>query len=148
MSARSVQGKSRTTATRRTWIIYEEQCLLEGLKDIVKRGLKCDNGFKPGYLAALEQIMVNRFPGTDLKGDPDIYSKIHVWKKNYGSLSSMLARSGFGWNDSTNMLDICDDQVWEDYIKVNTLFRIQQLPVFTTVMCSSFYFLTRIYYFI
>lgn len=96
MSQRSICGKSKAGCSRRSWTTNEEQCLIDALKDIVQRGMKCDNGFKAGYLNALEQAMVSAFPHTDLKGDPHINSKIHVWKKQYGSLSTMLSRWGFG----------------------------------------------------
>lgn len=33
----------------------------------------------------------------------------------------MLSRSGFGWNDKTNVID-CSDQVWNEYVAVSALF--------------------------
>ncbi|XP_012844715.1 PREDICTED: uncharacterized protein LOC105964755 [Erythranthe guttata] len=119
-SSKVVTSKGRSTNTRRTWTLQEEQGLLQALKDIVARGWKCDNGFKTGYLATLEGAMSVAFPGTDLKAEPHIHSKIHVWKKYYGSLSTMLSRSGFGCNDSSCTIDMHDDQVWADYIKSDT----------------------------
>lgn len=114
----SVSQKSKPQKPRRSWSPTEELVLVCALKDIVNAGMKCDNGFQSGYLSALEKAMTNRFPGTDLKGDPHIQSKIHVWKKNYSCLNTMLSRSGFGWNCSTNTLDVRDDQVWNEYVKV------------------------------
>lgn len=102
-SQRSVSQGGRTQK-RRTWTSDEEHVLVCALKDIVLAGMKCDNGFQSGYLSALEKTMASHFPGTDLKGDPHIQSKIHVWKKNYSCLNTMLSRSGFGWNSSTNRL--------------------------------------------
>ncbi|XP_012836526.1 PREDICTED: uncharacterized protein LOC105957141 [Erythranthe guttata] len=112
-------SKNCVSNSRRCWTVLEEQTLILGLKDIVSRGWKCENGFKTGYLGTLEQYMVQKFPGTDLKASPHIHSKIHVWKKHYGALSTMLSRSGFGWNDSNNTIDVVDDQVWQDYIKTD-----------------------------
>ncbi|KAK6128128.1 hypothetical protein DH2020_038131 [Rehmannia glutinosa] len=86
---------------------------------------KSENGFKFGYLQALEQEMVKVLPGTDLKGIPHINSKIHVWKKDYGSLVSMLSRSGIGWNDSTCMIE-CTDEAWAEYMKVDTNARLMR----------------------
>lgn len=120
-SQKSVSGKSKSQNTRRTWSPQEEFQLIVGLKDVVSAGWKSENGFKTGYLAVLEKHMSNVFPGTTIKADPHIHSKIHVWKKQYASLSTMLTRSGFGWNDSVNMLDVSSDQVWNDYIKVRIL---------------------------
>ncbi|XP_012832657.1 PREDICTED: uncharacterized protein At2g29880-like [Erythranthe guttata] len=119
MSQQSAKGKNRSAMPRRTWTMQEEQSLIMALKDIVHRGWKCENGFKTVYLATLENSMAQSFPGTDLKADPHINSKIHVWKKQYRSLSTMMSRSGFGWNDSSNTIDVFDDQVWQEYIKTN-----------------------------
>lgn len=117
-SQKSYSGRRKTPTTRRTWSIHEQEQLIVGLKDIVARGMKCDNGFKTGYLTALETHMSNQFPGTDLKSEPHIHSKIHVWKKQHSCLSTMMSRSGFGWNDRASMIEVASDQVWEDYVKV------------------------------
>ncbi|KAL0448546.1 UNVERIFIED_CONTAM: hypothetical protein Slati_1411000 [Sesamum latifolium] len=65
----------------------------------------------------LENYMLKHFPFCDLKADPHIQSKLHVWKKNYSSLASMMTRSGFGWNDARNMVTVEDNCVWEEYVK-------------------------------
>lgn len=120
LSQKSVHGKSRIGGTRRTWKEPEEHCLLHALKELVTEGWKCDNGFKNGYLNTLEQAMAKKFPGCDLKGEPHIHSKVHVWKKQYSTISTMLSRSGFGWNSSSCTIDVPDDTIWNDYVKVDT----------------------------
>lgn len=138
MSQRSVRGKGKATGySRRSWTTNEEQCLMDALKEIIAKGLKCDNGFKSGYLTTLESAMVKAFPHTDLKGDPHINSKIHVWKKQYGSLSTMLSRSGFGWNETACMID-CADDVWNEYVAVSHLFWLYWCCL------SSTYYVTNI----
>lgn len=72
LSQRSNTGKTRAGYSRRSWTTQEEQCLIDALHTVVQKGLKCDNGFKAGYLILLEQAMVKAFPHTDLKGDPNI----------------------------------------------------------------------------
>ncbi|XP_075488568.1 uncharacterized protein LOC142527610 [Primulina tabacum] len=62
--------------------------------------------------------MKSAFSDTDIRGHPHITSKIHVWKKNYSSLSSMLAKSGIGWNHTENMLD-ATNEAWEAQLKVD-----------------------------
>ncbi|KAL8457048.1 hypothetical protein ACS0TY_035038 [Phlomoides rotata] len=52
-------------------------------------------------------------PGTDLLATPHINSKIHQWKKDYGSLFDVLSKSGVGWNCTTHTLDVIDEGVWE-----------------------------------
>ncbi|KAG8372856.1 hypothetical protein BUALT_Bualt12G0110500 [Buddleja alternifolia] len=58
------------------------------------------------------------FPGTDLRAMPHINSKIHVWRKDYGSLTIMLKKSGIGWNDTTKMIE-AEDEAWENFVKVD-----------------------------
>ncbi|KAL8556341.1 hypothetical protein ACS0TY_003960 [Phlomoides rotata] len=67
--------------SRQIWTYPEEMKLVCALKELVVKGKKCDNGFKSGYLLLLENMLANKFSGTDLKGDSYINSKIHVWKK-------------------------------------------------------------------
>ncbi|KAK6115744.1 hypothetical protein DH2020_008013 [Rehmannia glutinosa] len=69
--------------------------------------------------------MVKALPGTNLKGIPHINSKIHVWKKDYGSLVSMLSHIGICWNDTTKMIEV-HDNVWADYVKVDANARLMR----------------------
>ncbi|GFP98950.1 uncharacterized protein at2g29880 [Phtheirospermum japonicum] len=112
-------GQKKYKAPRRSWTSEEELVLLSALKELVVRGWKCDNGFKAGYTAHLEQSMVQAFSYTNIKAEPHISSKITVWKKNYGSLSTMMSRSGFGWIDSSNTIYIQNDDIWNEYVKTD-----------------------------
>ena len=66
----------------------------------------------------LERKLIIALPGTDLCATPHIESKIKKWKKSYGSLFSILGKSGIGWNDSEKMLEIIDKELWDDLCKV------------------------------
>ncbi|KAG8383456.1 hypothetical protein BUALT_Bualt04G0015100 [Buddleja alternifolia] len=121
---------------RRYWSLSEETVLVCTLKDLVVRGYKCDNSFKTGYLLVLEQAMCQAFPGTDLKSEPHISSKIHVWKKIHASIAQMLGTSGFGWNDSSNTIEIQSEQVWQEYIKVNYVLYIAYVPLLRWQQCK------------
>ncbi|XP_011083387.1 uncharacterized protein LOC105165934 [Sesamum indicum] len=55
----------------------------------------------------------------NLVAEPHITSKLHVWKKHYSTLTTMLTRSGFGWDDSRNMVTVEEDSVWDDYVKMD-----------------------------
>ncbi|KAG8386295.1 hypothetical protein BUALT_Bualt03G0134200 [Buddleja alternifolia] len=102
--------------SRRSWTRPEEEVLLTALKEIVAAGWKSDNGFRTGYLHELEQAMIKTFPGTNLRAQPHINSKIHTWKKQYGSLFMMMDKSGVGWNETTGMLETTDE-AWERVIR-------------------------------
>ncbi|KAL8546027.1 hypothetical protein ACS0TY_005947 [Phlomoides rotata] len=85
------RGRKRTVhTTRRVWTFEEECELMCALNDLVVKGYKCDNGFKSGYLLLLENMLVIKFPGTGLKGEPHINSKFMsgrvipgVWDAQY-----------------------------------------------------------------
>ncbi|KAK6122235.1 hypothetical protein DH2020_044023 [Rehmannia glutinosa] len=108
----------KNTQCRRSWTVEEEHVLLHALKELVAQGFKCDNGFKSGYQNMLEHSMKQAFPGTTLRSTPHISSKIHVWKKDYGSISMILSRTRFRWNDSSNTLTVKEDIFWDEYVKI------------------------------
>ncbi|KAG8371437.1 hypothetical protein BUALT_Bualt13G0087500 [Buddleja alternifolia] len=118
-SMRNGTSKERSTKSRRTWSIAEENALATAMKDLITGGWKCDNGFRTGYQGFLERAMLQAFPGTTIRADPHINSKIHVWKKNHASIATMLSRSGFGWNDASSTLDVESGEVWDNYVKIN-----------------------------
>ncbi|GFP97887.1 hypothetical protein PHJA_001932800 [Phtheirospermum japonicum] len=97
------------------------------------RGWKCNNGFRSGYTHVLEQHMSQAFPGTDIRAEPHISSKIHVWKKHYGSLTTMLGRSGFFWNEISNTIGVKDDAHWNQFVKEDAnakMMRFKSWPLY------------------
>ncbi|KAG8387484.1 hypothetical protein BUALT_Bualt02G0026000 [Buddleja alternifolia] len=111
---------STAKGSRRCWTFGEEKALAKALKDLLVRGYKADNGFKSGYQNLLEKAMVQAFPGTSIKAEPHINSRIHVWRKNYATISTMLNRSGFGWNDATNMIVVDSEAIWNNFVKTDS----------------------------
>ncbi|KAL8556027.1 hypothetical protein ACS0TY_003726 [Phlomoides rotata] len=87
----------------------EEDALVLCRVEIVNNGWKADNGFKTGFQQELEKGMRALMPGTDIIVNLHINSKIHIWKKDYGSLFDALSKTGIGWNWTTNTLDIIDE---------------------------------------
>ncbi|XP_073030347.1 uncharacterized protein [Primulina eburnea] len=111
--------------SRRCWTTPEEEVLITAWKDVISKGYKSENGFRNGYLPLLESTMKSVFCNTDIRGHLHITSKIHVWKKNYSSLSSMLAKSGIGWNQTENML-AATNEAWEAQLKVDNNVRVMR----------------------
>ncbi|KAL8520585.1 hypothetical protein ACS0TY_011208 [Phlomoides rotata] len=60
--------------------------------------------------------MSKAFLGIDLKEDPHINSKNHVWKKQYACLKTMLNISGIGLNSTTYQIEALPE-VWEAHIR-------------------------------
>ncbi|KAG8371377.1 hypothetical protein BUALT_Bualt13G0081500 [Buddleja alternifolia] len=135
-----IANGSASKNCRRCWTVEEEKALADAMKDLVVRGYKADSGFKSGYQNLLEQAMMQAFPGTTLKAEPHINSRITVWSKNYASISTMLTRSGFGFNSTTNMITVESQEVWDNYIKVMKLLNgtiVINIRTVMLVICAS-----------
>ncbi|KAK4394008.1 hypothetical protein Sango_1871600 [Sesamum angolense] len=89
-------------------------------------GWKCENGFRAGYLNQLEAIMCKQLPNINIRAEPHINSKIHIWKKHYGTLMGMMGKSGFGWDDSRSMITVDSQDVWDEYCKIDSSARTMQ----------------------
>ncbi|KAL8481223.1 hypothetical protein ACS0TY_027667 [Phlomoides rotata] len=103
--------RMKTVRGRRSWSKIEEDALILCLTNLVIEGWKSDNGFKARFLRELEKGMRKIIPATNIVANPHINSKIHVWKKEYGTLSDLLNKSGIGWNSTTSMIEIEDEGV-------------------------------------
>ncbi|MGR6722275.1 hypothetical protein, partial [Aeromonas veronii] len=66
--------------------------------------------------------MAVKCPNSALSGSKHISSKLTVWKKTWAHITDMISTSGFGWNDATNMVTVDSTDVWDNYVKVITLF--------------------------
>lgn len=116
---------SRDGNFRRTWTDREEEVLLEAFKELVVQGWKSDNGFRPGYVNKLEEALKVAVPGTTLKANPHITSKITTWKKNYATLTTILSRSGVGFNLNGDFMVDCTPEVWDEMIRVYIFFLLK-----------------------
>ncbi|KAL5749224.1 hypothetical protein ACOSP7_023827 [Xanthoceras sorbifolium] len=89
LSENVMQGKSKQ---RRAWTLFDEESFLTALEDFVANGKRCDTGnFKAGSLAQMDQIC----PGSNLKANLHLESKLNKWKKNYNTIYDMINTSGF-----------------------------------------------------
>ncbi|KAL8519020.1 hypothetical protein ACS0TY_010097 [Phlomoides rotata] len=117
--------RNKTENGRRSWSVRKEQVLSEVMKKIVLEGWKTENGFKIGYLNLLSTYMKLVFPNTDLKPEPDINSRITVWKRNYHSLFEILKNTGVGLDSTTKMIEATDEQ-WDAFMKVDPNARLMR----------------------
>ncbi|PON33240.1 Myb/SANT-like domain containing protein [Parasponia andersonii] len=101
------------------WTIDEDAALLDSLHELYQNTLwRAECGFKNGYLAQLETMLVRKLPGSELKASPHIESRIKTLKAKYYALSEMLCHKGFDWNDKQMML-ICERKVYIDWVKTH-----------------------------
>ncbi|KAL0438831.1 UNVERIFIED_CONTAM: hypothetical protein Slati_2366100 [Sesamum latifolium] len=78
--------------------------------------------------------MARHFPHSAIKAEPHITSELHVWKKYYSTLSTMMTKSGLGWDDGRCMVTVEDDNAWDEYVKMDPStmgMRYKSWPFFT-----------------
>ncbi|KAL0359797.1 UNVERIFIED_CONTAM: hypothetical protein Sangu_0829100 [Sesamum angustifolium] len=103
------RGRKDRSGTRQTWTIMEEEALINAMKSLVVGGWRCDNGFRNGYLSQLAAHMQHAFLHSNIKAEPHITSKLHVWKKQYSTFVTMMRKSGLGWDDNRCMVTVEDN---------------------------------------
>ncbi|KAH7861439.1 hypothetical protein Vadar_026205 [Vaccinium darrowii] len=80
------------------WTVKEEEALLGCILDVICDKYQADNGFKAGYFVLIEKELQKALPGTTLKAQPNIESKMKNWKEKYGIIANAIKLSGFAWN--------------------------------------------------
>ncbi|KAL7585578.1 hypothetical protein Lser_V15G42886 [Lactuca serriola] len=106
---------------KHTWITEEDAKLIEALLELHVSGKYggADNGFKPGYLKAVQQLLDVSLPNSGLKAEPHIKSWMKTWKNHFNIMHDMVYgtnTSGFGW-DTDKCCVTADAEVWDEYIK-------------------------------
>ncbi|KAL6503131.1 hypothetical protein OROHE_023760 [Orobanche hederae] len=98
-------------------------CIIEGtyysrleIRQRLSRRLPCK----------LEEALKKSFPRTNLKGNPHINSKPCAWKKSYYSLSTILNRSGVGFNSRGNYQIECENEAWDQIVKLDPNTRLMR----------------------
>lgn len=88
-------------------------CMLEQLQ----KGNKIDHTFNEQAWAYMLKSFQNRF---GLQCEKSVLEDRYVWlKKQYDDICKLLSYSGFGW-DETKQMVTADNDVWEAYIKVHS----------------------------
>ncbi|GJV14255.1 probable L-cysteine desulfhydrase, chloroplastic [Tanacetum coccineum] len=94
-----------------------------------------ENGFKPGYNQAVQNLLDISIPNSGLKADPHIKSRLKTWRTKFSIMHDMVFgsnTSGFGWDTEKCVLTAPDD-VWDSYLKTHpeaTKFRNKAFPLF------------------
>ncbi|GJZ85921.1 RNA-binding protein Lupus La [Tanacetum coccineum] len=121
---------------KRTWTAEEDQKLIEALMVLHASGkYGAENGFKPGYNQAVQNLLDISIPNSGLKADPHIKSRLKTWRTKFSIMHDMVFgsnTSGFGWDTEKCVLTAPDD-VWDSYLKTHpeaTKFRNKAFPLF------------------
>ncbi|XP_031381447.1 uncharacterized protein LOC116196064 isoform X2 [Punica granatum] len=101
---------------RRVWTAEEENSLFDALEDLIGRGMRAENGFfKPGYMSMVERALEAKCPGSGLKCNPHIESKMKNLKKLYHLIADIREQSGLGWDSERNCILIDCEDSWQAY---------------------------------
>ena len=81
--------------------------------------MKYDNRFKPGAFVLVEKMLEEKLLISGLKASPHIESRVKTLKKQFNAIMDMLTHdSGFSWDIEKKMV-LCDQDVFEGWVKVN-----------------------------
>ncbi|KAI8561258.1 hypothetical protein RHMOL_Rhmol04G0324700 [Rhododendron molle] len=106
-----------TKGKRRNWSSKEENALIKCVvNELVGEKWRAENGFRGGFFNHVEKELEKFLPGTTLKANPHIDSKVKYWKVTWAKIVDIIALSGFGWDD-VNKRIVVEKDVWENYEK-------------------------------
>ncbi|KAI8558388.1 hypothetical protein RHMOL_Rhmol04G0088100 [Rhododendron molle] len=108
-----------TKGKRRNWSSTEEDALIKCVvNELVGEKWRAENGFRGGFFNHVEKELQKFLPGTTLKANPHIDSKVKYWKVTWAKIVDIIGLSGFGWDD-VNKRIVVEKDVWENYEKAH-----------------------------
>jgi hypothetical protein len=127
-----------TGRSKHTWTNDEDAKLIDALMELHASGkyAGADNGFKPGYLNGVQQLLDVSLPNSGLKAEPHIKSRMKTWKTHFSIVYDMVHTSGFGWDEEKTCV-VAEDSVWDEYVKVHSKF-ILNAYIFNKKVYSKF----------
>ena len=88
------------TKNKRAWSYDESSTLIEVMLEVHNTGkYKADRGFKPGYFLAVERGLQAKLPGSGIKANPHIESRMKTLRIHFNIVYDMqyrLIQAGLG----------------------------------------------------
>ncbi|KAK1278356.1 hypothetical protein QJS04_geneDACA023285 [Acorus gramineus] len=81
------------------------------------KGRRIDGGFTSTGWAEVVTAFLTKFPQLGLNKDK-LRERLRTMKKKYLVVKEMMEQSGFGWNPTTNTIEV-DKYVWEPYLEAH-----------------------------
>ncbi|KAL8138339.1 hypothetical protein V2J09_004340 [Rumex salicifolius] len=105
----------RRGRNKRYWTPQEDEVLIQALLDVShNHKLKRENGFKSEYMNRMEEMLVEKILGCDLKVVPHIESRLKHWYESFCPMAEIY----FGFErDSEKKLLQVEKSVYEEWTK-------------------------------
>ncbi|GJT36928.1 putative reverse transcriptase domain-containing protein [Tanacetum coccineum] len=120
-STTTAKQPKRPLRHKRTWTPQEDEKLMEAMMELQASGrYVADNGFKPGYPQAIQDLMDVSLPNLGLQAYPHIKFRLKTLKGNFGVMHDMVLGSstnGFGW-DRDKCVVAAPNDLWDAYVKI------------------------------
>lgn len=120
---RKNEGKAKVKTEGKNylqWNLDMERALADILREERTLGHKGDGVWKGVAYNTAAAILSAQF---DIQVTADnIKNRVKLWKKFYGIVTDILSQSGFSWDSSTQMINVDETSVWEEYVKVNYIY--------------------------
>ncbi|KAJ9132710.1 hypothetical protein P3X46_033548 [Hevea brasiliensis] len=112
------------------WTPSRDAYLVELFIDQHNCGRTAYNEFKNEVIRSVTHDFNKKF-GMNLE-ENQIKNRYNVMKKEYGVVKTLLSHTGFGW-DETRQMVVADDKVWDSYIAIRSEarpFRRKSFPLY------------------
>ncbi|KAJ6708005.1 L10-INTERACTING MYB DOMAIN-CONTAINING PROTEIN-LIKE ISOFORM X1 [Salix viminalis] len=112
------------------WTPTRDAYLVELFIDQHNFGRTAYNEFKNEMIRSVTRDFNKKF-GMNLE-ESQVKNRYNVMKKDFGVVKTLLTRTGFGWDESRQMV-VADDKVWDSYIAVKCEarpFRRKSFPLY------------------
>ncbi|CAK7329516.1 unnamed protein product [Dovyalis caffra] len=112
------------------WTPTRDTCLVELFIEQHNCGRTAYNEFKNEMIRSVTRDFNKKF-NMNLE-ESQIKNRYNVMKKDYGVVKTLLTHTGFGW-DETRQMVVADDRVWDSYIAVKCEarpFRRKSFPLY------------------
>lgn len=104
------------------WTPSRDAYLVELFIEQHNLGRTAYNEYKNEVIRSVTRDFNKKF-GMNLE-ENQIKNRYNVMKKDYGVVKALLSNTGFGW-DETRQMVVADDKVWDSYITVCRYFDFQ-----------------------
>ncbi|CAN0924116.1 hypothetical protein LINGRAHAP2_LOCUS33969 [Linum grandiflorum] len=109
VKARGAEGSNENTRDYKTWSKFEEQTLVQCMREVVENHRVQNGNFKLSELKQLERMMHERVADCNFQAS-HIKSKVRYFKDKFTAMLELKQASGFGWDDTRGCIVVDDTE--------------------------------------